>query len=257
MEARIDPKEAARLGPWWFRFELRRQGFGGSIPRDTEKVATFFEWLERCGSSVSTVLELGSHEGSHSLQLAERPGVSRVLGLEGREDNLARARFVQRAYGSETIEFRHANLEDFDVSELGKFDAVFCAGLLYHLGEPWRLIERLAPITCWLFLDTHYSATDGSVLGVPYRGCWQREGTDPLSGLSSFSFWLSFRQLVSVLLDHGFAIRFVRDMDSPNGPRVWMLAEQQLAAMLGQPTRPFSFTRRPRWHRALPSGRPR
>jgi hypothetical protein len=223
----VDLDEATQLGPWWYRFEVSGQTFGGDIPRDTDRVETFFRWLESFGDTIATVLELGSHEGSHSLQLAEHPGVTRVLGLEGREDNVERARFVQRVYGADSIEFRHYNLEDLDPSEVGPFDAVFCAGLLYHLPRPWRLIEQLAPITRWLFLDTHYSATDGQVLAFPYRGCWQHEGPDPLSGLSSFSFWLSFRQLVLVLLESGFALRFVRDLESDSGPRTWLLAEQQ------------------------------
>ena len=220
----IDLGAAARLAPWWFRFELGDDIFGGEIPRDTAKVDTFFEWLERCGGSAATILELGSHEGSHTLQLAERPGVTRVLGLEGREDNLARARFVQRVYGVPNIEFRLVNLETIDLSPLGGFDAVFCAGLLYHLPEPWTLIARLAPISRWLFLDTHYAASDEVVLG-PYRGRWHREGPDPLSGLSAVSFWFTFKHLTMLLLEQGFVIHFVTDYQTSNGPRLWLLAE--------------------------------
>jgi hypothetical protein len=89
----LDLAEADRLAPWWFRFELAGEAFGGDTPRDTAKVAFFREWLERCDGQATAILELGSHEGSHSLQLAALPGVERVLGLEGRADNLARARY--------------------------------------------------------------------------------------------------------------------------------------------------------------------
>jgi 2-polyprenyl-3-methyl-5-hydroxy-6-metoxy-1,4-benzoquinol methylase len=40
---------------------------------------------------------------------------------------------VQRAFQVADVEFREANLERLDLAEVGRFDAVFCAGLLYHL----------------------------------------------------------------------------------------------------------------------------
>jgi hypothetical protein len=131
----------------------------------------------RCDVSVATILELGSHEGSHSLQLAERRGVTRVLG-------------------------------------------------------PWLLIAGLASITRYLFLDTHYAASDEVALGA-YRGRWQLDGSDALSGLSRLSFWLSFKHLAMLLLEQGFVIRFAHDHMTVNGPRVWLLAEQVGVARAG------------------------
>ena len=215
-----------RLEPWWFAFEVGGHAFGGRVLRDTEKVRVFFECVGRCGGHAATILELGSHEGSHSLQLGAGPGVERVVALEGRSDNVERARLVQRVFDARNVEFRVANIEAFDPAEVGPVDAAFCAGILYHLPEPWRLVERLAPICRFLFLDTHYAAAETATVGR-YRGCWKAEGRDPLSGLSPRSFWLSFRHLVLLLLDNGFLLRFVRDYDrSTHGPRVWLFAER-------------------------------
>ena len=215
-----------RLEPWWFRFELNGEAFGGQAQRDVEKVSTFFEWVGRCGGKMGTILELGSHEGSHSLQLAERPEIVRVVGLEGRDDNLARARLVQRAYGATNVEFRRCDLEHFDPVAHGSFDAIFCAGLLYHLPEPWKLLAQLGDIGRFLFLDTHYSASDEVAVGR-YRGRWYAEGVDALSGLSERAFWLTFKHLTMQLLETGFVVRFVRDFEyTINGPRVWILAER-------------------------------
>lgn len=219
--------ELQRLGPWWFSFELDGQTFGGETPRDVEKVDTFFDWVDHCGGRVSSILDLGSHEGSHSLQLAERADVVRVVGLEGREDNLARARLVQKAFGATNVEFRHCDLEGFDPADHGAFDAVFCAGLLYHLSEPWTLLERLVETGArFLFLDTHYAASDEAAVGR-YRGRWFTEGDDALSGLSDRAFWLTFKHLAMLLLENRFVMRFVRDIgDTVNGPRVWIFAER-------------------------------
>jgi hypothetical protein len=220
-------EQAALLQPWWFRFEINGVTLGGQVPRDTEKTELFSKWARKLGQPVKTIMELGSHEGSHSLQLANVPGVERVIGLEGREDNLERARFIKRISGADSIEFYHNNLENLDPCSWPACDAVFCAGLLYHLPRPWEFVPKLS-ILCksYLFLDTHYAKiADERVEG--YSGKWTAEGTDPLSGLSSRSFWLSFQDMIRILMQNGFLIRFVRDYETfPNGPRVFIIAEK-------------------------------
>lgn len=222
-----DPDFAARvraLDPWWFRFEKGGHAFGGKVPRDTEKVDLFFDWASRLGK-VETILELGAHEGNHSLQLAAGPGVKRVIALEGRPDNVSRARLVLEAFSTSTVDFRHYDLERFEPSEFPGVDAVFCSGLLYHLPEPWTLLERLAGVGRFLYLDTHYAAAEETRVG-PYRGRWHPEGPDPLSGLSPRSFWLTFLDLVLVLMQNGFLLRYVRDGANGQKDRAWIFAER-------------------------------
>ena len=219
------------LDPWWFSFETGGHTFGGRVPRDTDKVDLFFEWAGRFGR-VESVLELGAHEGNHSLQLASHPRVLRVVGLEGREDNVRRAQLVQEAFGQTNVEFRHYNVERFEPAEFAGFDAVFCSGLLYHLPEPWTLLRKLAGIGRFLFLDTHYAAAEEAVVG-PYAGRWHPEGPDPLSGLSERSFWLTVKDLVLLLMENGFLIRYVRDMGSAERDRIWFFAEHVGPAQVG------------------------
>jgi hypothetical protein len=215
------------LQPWWFRFEMDGLAFGGQVPRETEKTECFSTWARKLGQPVRTIMEFGSHEGSHSLQLASIPGVERVIGLEGREDNLRRARLVKRIFGADSIEFHQCNLENLDPRLWPICDAAFCAGLLYHLPRPWEFILKLS-ILCksFLFLDTHYTnSPDERIDG--YSGKWTAEGRDPLSGLSSRSFWLSFKDIIRVLMQNGFIIRFVRDYETfANGHRVFIFAEK-------------------------------
>lgn len=219
------------LDPWWFQFELGAHPFGGRVPRDTNKVDCFFEWASRLGP-VETILELGAHEANHSLQLASRPGVRRVVALEGREDNVRRARLVLEAFGATNVDLRHHDVEQFEPAELGRFDAVFCAGLLYHLREPWVLIGKLAGLCRFLFLDTHYAATAEASVG-PYGGRWHGEGTDPLSGLSARSFWLTFKDLLVLLMENGFLVRYLHDGGNGEGDRVWLFAEQVGTELVG------------------------
>src|SRR5262245_31816402 len=223
----LDPAFSERvraLDPWWFRFEADGEAFGGQVPRDTEKVELFFDWARRLGK-VETILELGAHEGNHTLQLATGEGVTRVVALEGREDNVRRARLVLEAFPSPKVDFRHYNLERFDPSEFPRFDAVFCSGLLYHLPEPWTLIRKVSGLCRLLYLDTHYAASEEVRVG-PYRGRWHPEGPDPLSGLSARSFWFTFLDLALVLMENGFLIRYVRDGANGQKDRAWIVAER-------------------------------
>ena len=102
--------------------------------------------------------------------------VKRVVAAEGRPWNIEKALFVQTLIGSQKVEFVEANLEDFDLLALGNFDAVFSPALLYHLPEPWTLIERCAQLSR-IFIWTHYAGED-EVEEVVHglRGKWTEKG---------------------------------------------------------------------------------
>jgi SAM-dependent methyltransferase len=213
--------EADRLGPWVTRFTVDGVAYGGSIDLSGDpRVADFFAAFP----GVRTVLELGSLEGAHSFQLAGR--VEHVLAVEGREGNVAKARFVQGLLGVDNVEFRLADLETFPLHDLGRFDAVFCSGLLYHLPEPWRLLDQLAEVAPRVLVATHYAAAaEAEHEGVPGR--WFRElgRRDPLSGLSRRSFWMTLPALVERLERNGFATEVRRDdPEHVNGPLVTVTA---------------------------------
>lgn len=220
-------EQARELDPWWFSFELDGESFGGKIPRERMKTEVFADWVDRLGLQVHSVLDLGSHEGNHSLQLADMPGVTRVAGLEGRWENLARAKFVKAAFAAETVEFHHRNLETFDPDEWPGFDAVFCSGLLYHLPNPWDFLPRLAQAArrCAL-IDTIYVPTAPDRMnGI--TGRWVREPPGPLSGFSKRSFILSFESIFKLLLTNGLLPRHVtRHADKDGHQRVLVFCEK-------------------------------
>lgn len=193
------------LGPWFTRFEIDGVAFGGAHSyADDPRVGLFFDWLGR----PARILELGCFEGGHSVRLASPPFVERLVGLEGRPENIARARLAIEVLGRGNVEFRHVDLEGVSLAQFGHFDAVFCAGLLYHLERPWRLLEEIASVTDRLFLDTHCSAS-GNTTVDGYAGSHYQEGgySDPLSGLSDTSFWLTLTSLIDALSTVGFVVR--------------------------------------------------
>jgi hypothetical protein len=209
------------LGPWQSRFVVGGMQLGGHLDYSHDRrVPTFFRWF----GAPRTILELSSFEGAHSVQLAAPATTERLLGLEGRQENVDRARLVAELLGRGNIEITRADLEAPQLSPYGTFDAVFCAGLLYHLQRPWLLLEETARVGERLFLDTHYWAGEGTKV-EGRSGGWYEEGgqADPLSGLSSRSFWLTLPELLRALTEAGWAIRHMEHFARWGpGPRVWL-----------------------------------
>jgi hypothetical protein len=80
------------------------------------------------------VLDLASLEGMYSLELAARGAT--VLGIEGREANLAKAEFAARALALDTVEFQLGDVRELSRQRHGEFDVVLCLGIFYHLDTP-------------------------------------------------------------------------------------------------------------------------
>jgi hypothetical protein len=191
----------------------------------------FFSWL----GEPASILELGSLEGGHTVELAKRPSVERVLGLEARIKNIRRAELVSELLGSGSISFVQADLDKSTLGRFGHFDAVFCAGLLYHLTRPWRLLQEITNVTNCVFLDTQYSERD-EICIEGYVGSLYAEGSpdnpsrhsdsDVISGLSDSSFWMTLPCLIDTLNREGFSVqhhRVIPDWEG-FGPRVHLAA---------------------------------
>lgn len=214
--------EFAKLGPWIFQFRIDGRDYGGAISAVGD---ARIERFSRFAPNVATILELGSLEGAHTFLLAERPGVKRVLALEGREANLRKARFVQELLQVRNAEFAQANLEHAELARFGKFDAVFCSGLLYHLPEPWKLLEQLPALAPILFIWTQYAREEEAIdIGRGLRGKIHGEGgpDEPLSGMSATSTWLTLASLRALLSESGYKrIDILHDDPThANGPAV-------------------------------------
>ncbi len=215
----------AAVGPWATRFVIDGRTYGGEqASQEDGRVGEFF----RLVGAPTSVLELGSFEGGHSALLAADPSVERLVCLEGRAENIRRARVALDVLGLlDRVQIEQADLEDPDLAAYGSFDAALCSGLLYHLSQPWLLLRELRRCVKSLFLDTHVSPTDHIAL-AGYRGTLYRELglEDTQSGLQHFSFWPTAGALEAMLEDVGFRVAHRRDWpDAANGPRIHLLCE--------------------------------
>jgi hypothetical protein len=214
------------LGPWVTKFMIDGVSYGGSYYTMRDGRITQFR---EAFPDAETVLELGSLEGGHTLALSRLAGVKRVVAIEAREPNIERARLIQRLLSLNNVEFVQGDLETYELRGLGRFDAVFCVGLLYHLTAPWALLERVAKASHGLFLWTHYVSDDrANLVANGYRGTSHPEGgpNDPLSGLSPAAFRPTLSSLQQMLADHGFPnIDIIQTEPShQNGPAVTIVA---------------------------------
>lgn len=121
------------------------------------------------------VLDLACLEGMYALELAARG--ANVVAIEGREANLAKARFAARVLGLEDrVEFQLGDVRDLSRERHGEFDAILCLGILYHLdaADVFPFVDHLSE-TCRraLVVDTNVSLGPHDEQrrdGVVYKG---------------------------------------------------------------------------------------
>ena len=192
------------------------------------------------------VLELGPRDGHQSIML-EKLGASDVVAVEGRRENLEHCLRTKERYGLDRTTFHLADVEALADGRLappfeGTFDLVYCAGLLYHLQQPARVLEWCGRQAPTLFLQTHYveeaaadryrhpgfretSYRDGE---HEYRAmAFDEEAGNPRAGLRASSIWLYERDLLAAIERAGFDRVSVLGKDvHASLPHITVLAEK-------------------------------
>ena len=128
------------------------------------KVAAY----EACGLTAETLrgkrcLDVGSNAG-YDVFLMHALGAAEVVGMEP-HGFYHHAQFLNALYDPPGVSFHNLGWEDLDARYLRDFDYVTCLGLLYHIPEPTRLLDRLAAIMrpgAKLVLETHVLAEPSS-----------------------------------------------------------------------------------------------
>jgi hypothetical protein len=182
------------------------------------------------------VLDIASAEGGHSIEFA-RAGAREVVGVEGRQLYVDRARFVADALEAPNVRFLLGDVRKMDPAELGQFDVTLCFGILHHLGEQDFLpfLQRLGELTSdVLMLYTHVSTPEAVVdfrlegprtVGEGLTGYLLREHADEAGQAereaqvrasldNTFSFWATEESLVRALKLSGFG--FVAKIFEPH-----------------------------------------
>lgn len=226
-------EEFEKRGPWVTRFWINGEAYGGSEydPTGDSRMVMFKN--EAGPLEGKRVLELGPLEGGHTLQLAREGAV--VVAVEGHQSNYERCLFIKELFGLDNVEFRLGDLRTLDFDSLGRFDAIFNVGVLYHLDEPWKLLRSLGNICERMFVATHCAPPDKinaqvDADGYRLRGMWWVEGplAASLSGLQERSFWPTREHLVKMLSSTGWRRTkwLGYDPDFTNGPLACVWTER-------------------------------
>lgn len=174
--------------------------------------------LRPVAGTVLTVLDLACGEGLYGLEYARRG--ARVTAIEGRPQNLAKARFAAEVLGLE-VDFRLGDVREVSHLDLGTFDVVICSGILYHLDAPdvFRFVESVRGLTAGLALFDTRIASEGSEWrewrGDSYEGASytefgpdatakDRAGAFGSSIGNDQSFWFTTSALTALLKRSGF-----------------------------------------------------
>ncbi len=192
------------------------------------------------------ILDLACLEGHYTIEFALHG--ARAVGIDAREANLNKARFLKQQLGVDNVEFFQDDVRNLSESKYGRFDVVLCAGLLYHLNSPavFELIDQVSAVCDRLAIfDTFISfkpAICQTYKGKTYWGTHYVEHKETASTADRYadlwasidntrSFWLTKPSLCNALDHAGFTSVYLQMNPSLEGQS---LDRHTFIAMKGQ-----------------------
>lgn len=161
------PKKLQHLTPFFHDIDLGN-GFNTApeICRMRGAVNFFFPpLLKLFGGSLKglRILDVGCNCGGFSFE-ASKYGPKEIIGIDADERNINQANAVKKYLRIKNINFLKLNAEEISKKDLGKFDLIILAGILYHLENPISAMRKISEMTTsTLLIDSHvHYSTDQS-----------------------------------------------------------------------------------------------
>jgi 2-polyprenyl-3-methyl-5-hydroxy-6-metoxy-1,4-benzoquinol methylase len=114
------------------------------------------------GRLVRRGCDVASAEGGISVAFAQA-GAKEVVGIEGRELYVSRAKFVTEALRVIGVQYELGDVRQISRERHGEFDFTINSGILHHLGQDdfYPFLDAMAQVTRdTMFLYTHVSTPD-------------------------------------------------------------------------------------------------
>jgi SAM-dependent methyltransferase len=175
------------------------------------------------GVTGKRIADLGCLEGGYSVEFA-RMGFD-ALGVEVRDSNFANCEYVRQRAELDNLSFVQDDV--WNIERLGKFDAIFCCGILYHLDRPREFIDLMSKVASnVIIINTHYASSRNAEKfklgemteheGLPGRWYSEHEIVDLqeldqakwTSWSNNKSFWLTKGAILHALHAAGFGLVF-------------------------------------------------
>ena len=155
-------KLACQPKPFWYPYATLR-----NIPHLERLLAGVgLDMLELCRGDYGRVADIGAADGDLAFLLEELGFSVDVVDNEFTNFNkLDGVRILKKALNS-SVTIRSIDLDSRAQLFTERYDAVFLLGVLYHLKNPFSILERLAHVTRYCFLSTRIArqTADGSPL---------------------------------------------------------------------------------------------
>jgi tRNA (mo5U34)-methyltransferase len=227
-----DLRAAVARTRWFHTIDLGR----GIVTPGVDDSARKLAWLHLPDDlSGKTVLDVGAWDGFFSFE-CERRGAARVVAVdpvgwrpsaENERGSKAGFDLARRALGSAVEDLEVDGILDLTPAGVGTFDVVLFLGVLYHLRDPFTVLERVTSLAGDLFvLETHVDLIGRRPAMAFYPG-------DEVDGDRS-TWWGPNPALLHALLrNHGFADTRTVHLD----PRARRLARAARRRLQGRPYR--------------------
>lgn len=137
-------KRILELSPWGYGIQLRR-GIATAPPLGVERMIYRSHLISGTvrrllGNDLnnSTFIDFACNHGYFSLEMAYY-GAKQATGVDLRPENIAKANFLKEYFGIQNATFRQQDIYDLDTNN--RFDVVFNLGVLYHITDPYKLMQ--------------------------------------------------------------------------------------------------------------------
>jgi len=236
MNDRTIEDEVRRLAPWYYLFHL-----GGVRTDITEP---FDHWGHRRAEvpmlrpdfwQGMRVLDLGCNEGGLSFS-ALNHGAAFCHGIDCRDANVEKARFVAEVLGYSRVAFETGEVDDWLARNPERaWDIVLACGLLYHLPAPWSTLRRICGVARQAVVVTSVLAggSDGETPFEEAESIGASANPELLSRMPNTAITIAEQ-----LSANRFAPTFISEDRAPNGD-VWggcmLLAERSNVRHHGEP----------------------
>jgi hypothetical protein len=186
------------------------------------------------------VLELGPLEGGHTYQL-ERLGAKTITAVEASVEAFLKCLVVKETLGLQRSRFLLGDVIEYLAAGPGRFDLVFCSGILYHMPDPVALIRLISTVTDRCFVWTHYydptnhnlnhharAHTVGNFATTYWSHVYGDKSTAFWGGNKGEASWLEKSSLLDAFRHFGLdQIEIVRDDQTfVNGPNIMLCASR-------------------------------
>lgn len=165
------PNELKKLAPFFHDIDLGNNfNTAPEIYRMRSAIQLFFPpLLKLFGGSLKglRILDIGCNCGGFSFE-AIKYGPKEIIGIDANENNIDQAEAIKKYLKIPNVKFIKLNAEEISRKDLGEFDIVILAGILYHLENPIGTMAKIAELTkSTLLVDSHVHYSTASDEDIP------------------------------------------------------------------------------------------